>query len=170
MSMALENQIYLNKMIKQLKLYMLIGVPGSGKSTWVENQDWAKNCVYVSTDQYVEAYAKGLGKTYNEVFKEVMPECVRLMTDAVVLARTREQDIIWDQTSTTIASRKKKFKMLPDYYTIAVVFKTPDTDELNRRLASRPGKNIPDYVMESMISNWEEPTEEEGFKEIWYAP
>ena len=48
---------------------MLIGVPGSGKSTWVENQDWAKNCVYVSTDQYVEAYAKGLGKTYNEVLR-----------------------------------------------------------------------------------------------------
>jgi hypothetical protein len=33
----------------------------------------------------------------------------------------------------------------------------------------RPGKEIPDHVIASMIASWEEPTEEEGFKEIWYA-
>jgi hypothetical protein len=49
------------------------------------------------------------------------------------------------------------------------VFRTPDTDELARRLAGRPGKIIPYPAMRSMIDNWEEPTEEEGFKEIWYV-
>lgn len=151
------------------KLYVLVGVPGSGKSTWVAEQEWAKDCVYISTDQYVEAYAKGLDKTYNEVFEEVMPDCVRLMTDAVVLARTRKQDIIWDQTSTTVNSRKKKFNMLPNYYAIAVVFKTPARSELDVRLSGRPGKHIPKNVVDSMIAGWEEPTEEEGFKEIWHA-
>ena len=32
---------------------------------------------------------------------------------------------------------------------------------------SRPGKEIPDHVIASMIASWEEPTEEEGFTEIW---
>jgi gluconate kinase len=59
--------------------------------------------------------------------------------------------------------------MLRDYEHIAVVFKTPDADELAKRLASRPGKNIPDHVMRSMIENFEMPTEKEGFKEVWYA-
>jgi len=69
----------------------------------------------------------------------------------------------------SISSREKKFRMLPDYEHIAVVFRTPEPEELARRLASRPGKNIPKNVIDSMISNWDEPTEDEGFKEIWYV-
>jgi len=59
-----------------LKCYQLVGVPASGKSTWVENQDWAKDYVIVSTDDFVEKYAADQGKTYNEVFKEFMPIAV----------------------------------------------------------------------------------------------
>jgi 4-hydroxy-tetrahydrodipicolinate reductase len=40
--------------------------------------------------------------------------------------------------------------MLPNYYHIAVVFETPSRLELNKRLASRPGKEIPDVVIEGM--------------------
>ena len=151
------------------KLYVLIGVPGSGKSTWVKSQDWANDCAYISTDEFVEDYAKEVGSTYSEVFDEYMPTAVKLMADKVVRAREAGKDIIWDQTSTTLASRKRKFSMLPDYYAIAVVFKTPEKEELDRRLAGRPGKNIPRHVMRSMISGWEEPTEDEGFAEIWHA-
>jgi tRNA uridine 5-carbamoylmethylation protein Kti12 len=50
-----------------------------------------------------------------------------------------------------------------------VVFKTPNEIELARRLASRPGKNIPDHVIRDMIDNYEAPTREEGFTEIRYA-
>jgi len=151
------------------KLYMLVGVPGSGKSTWVSDQEWAGDCAYISTDRYVEEFAKNMGKTYSEVFEEVMPECVNLMAGDVVNAREAGQDIIWDQTSTTVSSRKKKFRMLPEYHAIAVIFKTPSRDELDRRLQSRydSGKIIPKEVVDSMIDNWEDPTEEEGFKEIW---
>jgi hypothetical protein len=59
--------------------------------------------------------------------------------------------------------------MLPDYEHIAVVFQTPNADELARRLASRPGKNIPAGVVKSMIRGFQMPTEAEGFKEIWFA-
>lgn len=152
------------------KLYVLVGIPGSGKSTWVKNQHWAKDCVVVSTDEFVEDYAKECGQTYSEVFDEYMGTAVKLMADKVVRAREAGKDIIWDQTSTTLASRQRKFKMLPDYYKIAVVFKTPELMELDRRLKSRPGKNIPWYVIDDMCEqfNTEPPTEEEGFNEIWY--
>lgn len=153
------------------KCYQLVGVPGSGKSTWISNQDWAIGCALVSTDKWVEIYAKEVGRTYSEVFTDFMPTAVELMAKEVVLAREMERDIIWDQTSTTIASRAKKFRMLPDYEHIAVVFKTPEHEELVRRLSSRweSGKIIPEHVVASMIASWEEPTEEEGFKEIWNA-
>ena len=151
------------------KLYMLIGVPGSGKSTWVKNQEWAKDCVYASTDSHIEEEAFRMGKTYNEVFDAFMPEAIDMMCNEIIKARNMGLDIIWDQTSCSIKGRKKKFNMLPDYYAIAVVFKTPEKAELDRRLASRPGKIIPAYVMKSMIESWQDPSEEEGFKEIWHA-
>ena len=151
------------------KCYQLIGVPGSGKSTWVKNQEWAADCVVVSTDEFVEDYAREVGSTYNDVFDDYMPTAVNLMAEKVVRAREAGKDIIWDQTSMSIKSRKRKFNMLRNYEHIAVVFKTPEKEELARRLASRPGKNIPDHVMRSMIENYDVPTEDEGFKEIWYA-
>jgi len=151
------------------KLYVLVGVPGSGKSTWVKEQEWVNECVYVSTDIWVDLEARRLGKTYSEIFTEYMPKAVNIMTAQVVDAKEQGRDIIWDQTSTTVASRKRKFNMLPDYRAIAVVFRTPNEEELARRLATRPGKVIPSHVLHDMIWNFEMPAEEEGFKEIWYA-
>ena len=151
------------------KLYVLIGVPGSGKSTWIANQEWAKDCAVVSTDMWVAMEAERLGKTYSEIFDEYMPKAVKLMANHVELARDKGMDIIWDQTSTTLSSRQRKFNMLPDYYHIAVLFKTPEESELTRRLAGRPGKEIPNHVVRNMIDNFDLPTEEEGFKEIWHA-
>jgi predicted kinase len=152
-----------------MKCYQLIGVPCAGKSTWIKDQIWALGLTIVSTDAFVEDYARAQGKTYAEVFKDYMPTAVDLMAEQVVRARELGHDVIWDQTSTTIASRARKFNMLPHYEHIAVVFPTPSWEVLNTRLASRPGKVVPIDVVQSMIDNWEEPTENEGFKEIWYA-
>ena len=151
------------------KCYQMIGVPGSGKSTWIRNQDWALGLTVISTDAFVEAYAAQQGKTYNQVFQDYMPQAVDLMAEQVVFARNHGHSVIWDQTSTTVASRRKKFRMLPDYEHIAVVFGTPEPAELARRLAGRPGKSIPDHVMLSMLQNLKEPTLEEGFQEIWHV-
>jgi predicted kinase len=148
------------------KCYQLVGVPGSGKSTWIQRQSWAANCAIVSTDRWVDEYATEVGKTYSEVFDFFMPRAVKLMAREVEVARELGRDIIWDQTSTTEASRRKKFKMLPNYDHIAVVFPTPATDELKRRLSQRVGKNIPWGVISRMINDFEMPHESEGFVEI----
>jgi tRNA uridine 5-carbamoylmethylation protein Kti12 len=154
------------------KCYQLIGVPAAGKSTWYKNQLWLgedkKDHKYVSTDQHVEGYAKDQGKTYSEVFKEYMPTAVQQMMVNVNMASAMQLDIVWDQTSTTVVSRIRKFNALPDYEHIAVVFRTPAVDVLKERLASRPGKDVPWEVVQGMIDNWEEPALEEGFKEIWH--
>ena len=151
------------------KCYQLVGVPASGKSTWIKNQDWALGLTVVSTDAFVEDYARAQGKTYSEVFEAYMPTAVNLMAEQVVRAREHGHTIIWDQTSTTVKSRTRKFNMLPNYEHIAVVFRTPDEEEHQRRLKTRPGKVIPEHVLHDMVWNFEMPTEEEGFKEIWYA-
>jgi len=151
------------------KCYQLIGVPASGKSTWIKNQDWLLGSTVVSTDPFVEDYARVQGKTYSEVFAEYMPRAIDLMIEQVEFAREHGHTVIWDQTSVTVASRRKKFRMLPDYKHIAVVFCTPKPVELADRLASRPGKIVPEEIVQDMIDRFEMPTLEEGFQEIWHV-
>jgi predicted kinase len=150
-------------------LYMLVGVPGSGKSTWVEHQNWSKNCVCLSSDKFIEECAVSVGKTYNEVFDEYVKTASQLLTKRAITTNVAETDAIWDQTNLTVKSRAGKLKLFPCYKKIAVVFKTPEPDELARRLASRPGKTISDAVMASMTSIFQMPSEEEGFVEIWHV-
>jgi len=150
-------------------LYVLIGVPAAGKSTWVRQQTWTGSCAVISTDHYVDRFASRTGQTYNQVFRKVMPRAIRLMMRAVRRAQAQGQDIIWDQTNLTQASRARKFRILPEYRAVAVVFAEPAAEEHARRLASRPGKCIPNTVLASMIQSYEPPDESEGFDEIWYA-
>jgi predicted kinase len=150
-------------------LYMLVGVPGSGKSTWIESQNWSRNCVHLSSDKFIEEYAFSVGKTYNEVFDEYVKTATQLLTKRAITTNVSETDAIWDQTNLTVKSRSSKLKLFPCYRKIAVVFSTPDTAELARRLASRPGKSISDAVIASMTSIFQMPSEEEGFDEIWHV-
>jgi predicted kinase len=151
------------------KLYMLIGVPGSGKSTWACNQEWYKDCSHISTDSWIELEAKRQGKTYSDVFDEYISKATHIMNEHIKLSVYAEQDIIWDQTNMSSKSRAKKLAMVPNYEKIAVVFRTPEKVELLRRLSNRPGKFISEGVLNNMINSYNEPTVEEGFKEIWYV-
>ena len=149
------------------KCYQLVGVLAAGKSTWIKDQIWMLGLTVVSTDAFVEDYAKAQDKTYTEVFDEYMPTAIDLMAEQVVFAREHGHTVIWDQTSTTVKSRARKFRMLPDYEHIAIVFSTPAITVLKERLANRPGKEVPWEVVQGMIDNFEMPSEEEGFTEIW---
>ena len=155
-------------MIKPIA-YILVGIPASGKSTWAEKQEWIEECAYISTDHHIEEYAKLVGKTYSDVFDDYMPTAVNLMAADVLDAVKDNMDIVWDQTSTTVKSRKRKFKMLTGYHMIAVVFRIPDDHTLSKRLLNRPGKNIPLTAIQQMKSQFVMPTQEEGFHEIWYT-
>lgn len=148
-------------------LYVLVGVPGSGKTTWIGHQtfNWDRT-VHVSTDQFVEKYARTVGKTYKEVFEYVMPSAVSQMAMQARKGFVDDKIVVWDQTSTTILSRAKKLRMCPEHYTkIAVVFDTPGP-ETHAKFLDRPGKEIPNEVIADMIKNFETPTIEEGFDKI----
>ncbi len=148
-------------------LYVLVGVPGSGKTTWIGHQsfDW-DNTAIISTDKYVEQYARSVGKTYTEVFQEYMPIAVDKMAQAAVEAFRDNKVVVWDQTSTSVSTRAKKLRMAPEHYTkVAVVFATPRKD-IHDKFLDRPGKEIPSEVVQDMINKFVYPTAEEGFDRI----
>jgi predicted kinase len=147
---------------------MLIGVPGAGKSFWIEQQafDW-NTTVILSTDAIIDRRAAQQGKTYDQVFKQEVKSATAEMQRDLAAAVAQGVNIVHDQTNVTVAARAKKLELIPDNYTkVAVMFPTPDRAEHQRRLQNRPGKTIPANVIGGMISQLEPATEAEGFDQV----
>ena len=148
-------------------MYMLIGVPASGKSTWVEKNKG--DALVISTDNLIEMYAAENSKTYNEVFKEQIKIATKLAMQHAEAAFAAGQDVIWDQTNITKKSRASKLAMVPEHYRkTAVFFATPLEEEWQRRLNSRQGKSIPTHILDSMVEMLEMPELDEGWHIIEY--
>ena len=148
------------------KLYMLIGVPASGKSTWREQFFETNRAMIIGTDDTLEDIAATQNKTYNDVFKDNIKFANKLMDIHMRVALESDMDIVWDQTNLTVKSRKGKLDKVPEHYEkIAVVFLTPEDEEWQRRL-DRPGKSIPQNILMGMRDSMQFPDPEEGFDRI----
>ena len=148
---------------------MLIGVPGSGKSTWIRNH--RHDAVVLSTDDYIDRAASAAGLTYSQAFADHIKPATADMQAQYKQAIKDRRDIIWDQTNLTKKSRRGKLSGLPKAYEkIALYFPTPDAEELSKRLDSRPGKVIPADVLRRMTADLEPPEADEGFDEIYMVP
>jgi predicted kinase len=148
---------------------MMVGLPGSGKSTLVDILK-GPNDVVLSTDNFIDNYAKNTGRKYNEVFgnKEVWSAAELHMGYDLVDAIERGSDIVWDQTNLYPKTRKAKLAKIPKHYEkICINVVTPDPDEWERRLRSRPGKIIPQHVLDSMSKSLVYATPEEGFDVVF---
>jgi predicted kinase len=153
----------------QPEMVMLVGLPGSGKSTYIAQLKKHKNYVVISTDDILEQIAKDSGISYSDAFNSYYKESEKKMFIHLRQAINKKQNIIIDQTNMTVGSRSRKLGLVPNSYTkIAVVFSV-DSAELQRRLDNREketGKRIPSSVIKSMREAYQEPTKSEGFAEI----
>ena len=148
---------------------MLVGLPGSGKSTYANQPTLEKfrGATRISTDDFIEQYAASVGKTYGEVFKEQIGPATTWMSLQLAEALAQKNDIVWDQTNLTVKSRKPKIEKLKKagYEVIAIAFE-PTEEELLARQEKRlkeTGKFIAPYIIASMRASYERPTTDEGF-------
>ena len=150
-------------------LYMLIGIPGSGKTTWIKNQNFnTDDTVIVSTDNIIEERAASKGMTYSDVFQDEIKSATAEMNNNLKNAIAQKKNIVWDQTNLTVKTRRSKLAQIPDeYQKIAVLLSTPTKEELKIRLDNRPGKIIPNNILMGMISQLDPPSKLEGWDEIW---
>lgn len=151
--------------------HVLVGLPGSGKSTWCNIHVAGRTIPYntVSTDNIIEAHAARQGKTYSEVFKDYI-KLAQMEYDAQLAQYLAAgSNILVDRTNMTKTSRAKILRLVPDHYIKNAIVFTCKDDTLEKRLASRPGKIIPDFVIKSMRSTYQDPTLSEGFDDIIYV-
>ena len=149
-------------------LYVLVGLPGSGKSTHAEGlkRCCAPGCVIVSTDALIEEYAVRAGKTYNDVFSEYIAEATSLVNSLVEEAVEMGDDIIWDQTNLSARKRVEILNRFPPNYLRVAHVVTCDEEVRQGRLSARVGKTVPLAVDASMRDRFTEPTPDEGFDMI----
>jgi len=150
---------------------MLIGVPGAGKSFFVKNTVKSlfpdRDFKVISTDAIIDQRAAAQGKTYSDVFQNEIKSATTEMNQTLRNTIANNMDIVWDQTNLTAKSRAGKLSQIPQkYLKVAVFFPTPDEKELQRRLASRPGKIIPQNIVMGMLSQLQPPTTAEGFDKV----
>ena len=157
------------------KCTILVGVPCSGKSTWMQDQEILDNRYVASTDAIIEQIAGGFNMTYNEGFKNLIAFAEQVMWKELgAFAKDRERIYI-DRTNLHAKSRQKFITALKPYgYEFdCVVFPEVGSEALSeeewyRRLDNRPGKTIPKHVLDNMRAYYEIPLMSEGFSEITF--
>jgi tRNA uridine 5-carbamoylmethylation protein Kti12 len=160
-----------------MKVYILIGLPGSGKSTWSKKfAQENENIVIVNRD----AFRTMIKSEYSFNFR-YEPFIKELANKSVECALDRGLDVIVDETHVKAARRKEIIKIVRDFETsyglintdygrtkIIYVWFTETNHNLEFRLKENRGysKDKWNDVINGMKSIFEEPTIDEGYDEI----
>lgn len=151
---------------------LLIGPPAAGKSTWIYNHIARHHLgvpPYVaSTDAIVDELANNYKMSYDQIWKETIGFATKVMWQELEEHADRGNAIVVDRTNMNFSSRKKFIDFLKPYgYKFeALVFPTPEKEEWERRLKSRPGKTIPKDAIKRMIETFQFPHINEGYEKV----
>jgi len=152
------------------KCIMLVGLPGVGKTTWLQKNQSNMPDKIVSSDYYIEEAAKLFGTTYSEIFPHVIQFAENAFNKHVETLAFNGNDFVIDRTNLSPNSRSRVMSIVKknkkDYKFEAIVFNPPDSRIHMDRLSSRHGKHIPIDVMENMRRIYRVPNNSEGFSEI----
>jgi tRNA uridine 5-carbamoylmethylation protein Kti12 len=154
-------------------VYIMVGLPGSGKSTLVDNvlRDVSERVFVYSTDKLIEEWATAQGWTYDFAFSKYIKKATAEMNSRLRSAIETDQDVIWDQTNMGARKRQTILSNFPKHYRRECrVIEPPIGDSQIEdwlwRLKNRPGKTIPDHIIESMRDSYVEPALSEGFDRV----
>ena len=147
---------------------IMVGLPGSGKSTVVRLINCCNQYAVMSLDDIIENYAAQVNKTYSDVFDEYNKRASIQLENNIDRAIVNGKDIIFDQTNLSVYSRRRRIRELSNY-TITAIVVTEQESVISDRLRIRgelTGKIIPDNVIAGMKSRFEFPSLSEGFNKI----
>ena len=140
-------------------LYMLIGIPGAGKSTWMEQK--RRSEILISPDVFLEDKYdyEWTPKRASEAWSEAYYQ--------FGLALQQEHSMIWDATFVTAQDRVAPLQVAKafGYQVTAVFFDTPLQICLARNRA-RQRSPVPDDTIKMMRRRLQPPTNKEGYDAV----
>ena len=153
-------------------LVMLVGLPGSGKSTAAGRlvsaiRSQGRACEIVGTDACLETEAVRRGLSYARIFADAEQ---RDLANALMWKQAKEAvckriSVVWDQTNLTLITRRRRLRLFPaDYLRIAAVMPTAADEAWARNLARGPERAVPAGAFRRMQAEFCRPSREEGFQ------
>ena len=139
-------------------LYVMIGVPGSGKTTYATQHGLTVSSDKIREELYGDENIQG---NPDEVFG--------LFCERIGEALAAGKDVYADSTNVTRWTRRSILKEAKrtGANAVAVVLTTKDSDsKMRNNLRSR---TVPEVIIDRMRRRFEPPTIEEGFSEIIYV-
>lgn len=150
-----------------MKVYILVGAPGSGKSTW-GNQFVTDNptVVRLCPDEFRAKFGWGEGD------QSVSPQAFAATRSGMMDALTMGKDVLIDATSMNRKARKDFLDIAKKHNAkkVAVVFEaTRETlIERNKKRGEEGGRVVPTDVIDRMLGKYEVPTHAD-FDEIVFV-
>ena len=139
------------------RLFIMCGLPASGKSTFAQQFIKNNDIRYVSRDEIRFSMVKENEEYFSrekEVFEKFAGTIAQTLVDGF--------DVIADATHLNRISRDKLIRTIDQYtteYTITYIVLETSLETCMKRNALREGRaRVPDSVMKSMAENWEDIT------------
>lgn len=150
---------------------MMVGIPASGKSTWIKNEvsmieDEHKTTAVISRD-YIREHMLQPGEDYFARETEVFNEFIRQINEAIELGI----DVVFiDETHINHASSNKVLSRLivdPNTFLTFEVMAPPAATCLNRNSARTGFARIPGSAIQKMAKSFKIPSDTEFPKNKW---
>ena len=161
-------------MVDVVFIKILIGISGSGKSTYVRDVAKEHNEKVCSTDKFIDEHAMsrfnedGVKFSYEEAFDDIQENDMFKVITARFYDEIEENikngdNFIIDRTNLSARALGKKYSKAVAI--IGIIF-NPSVSVIRERLKKRiilENKRIPDDVLEDQIKYFEVPTKDEDF-------
>ena len=148
-------------------LYITVGLPGSGKSTYVKNFIKDKEIEYLSSDSLRAVYGK------SEEDQTVTPLVFGHIKRKVDEFLKDGKNVLVDATSVNRKERSDYINTAKKYgaKVVAIVFKMDRQGliDRNKKRGEQGGRVVPDWVIDKMLAKFEEPSYSEGIDVMIYV-
>jgi predicted kinase len=148
-------------------LYITVGLPGSGKSTYAKNFINGKNIEYLSSDELRAVFGK------DETDQTVTSTVFGHIKKNVYEFLKNDKNVLVDATSVNRRDRSDYINTAKKCGAKVVVFVFKmDRDGLiarNRKRGQEGGRVVPTNIIDKMLAKYEEPSTIEGIDEIIYV-
>ncbi len=146
------------------EIIYLIGLPASGKSTFVEKalkDSQEKDFQIVSTDNIITDYAKRHNISYIQSIWRLQREHVdNILLNGLNDCLCQGKNVIVDRTNLSFEERYLTMRFVPKNYIRKAIIFNIQQDHLRTRLLKREqltDKHIPDWVVERMRRSFQFP-------------
>ena len=148
-------------------LYIMVGLPGSGKSTYAKEFIKDQQVEYLSSDSLRAVFGK------NESDQSVTPKVFGHIKTKVDEYLRDNKNVLVDATSVNRKERSDYIKTAKKYgaKVVAIVFKMDRQGliERNKKRGEQGGRVVPTNIIDRMLSKYEDPSFNEGIDVMIYV-